>query len=112
MLMTFDGMRYVYFGNFTALRPEAVLWRLRTLEDILQERIASLPQRVKMGVASVDQQTLAAFQVFVQQLQTMLLVTSDDDRDCVRQEITAKPAHWAVQVLSLNDIGIALQSIG
>ena len=112
MLMTFDGMRYVYFGNFTALRPEAVLWRLRTLEDIIQERIGSLPQRVKMGIASVDQQKLAALQTFLQQLRTMLLVTSDDDRENVRQGISAKPTRWAVEVLSLSDIRDALQNIG
>ena len=112
MLMTFDGMRYVYFGNFTALRPEAVLWRLRTLEDIIQERIGSLPQRVNMGIASVDQQKLAALQTFLQQLRTMLLVTSDDDRENVRGGISAKPTRWAVEVLSLSDIRDALQNIG
>lgn len=112
LLMTFDGMRYVYFGNFTALRPEAVLWRLRTLEDIIHERIGSLPQRVRLGVAAVNPQVVAALQTFLGQLQTMLLVTSDEERSLVQAEIAAKPTRWPVQVFSLGDIAAALHSIG
>jgi hypothetical protein len=111
MLMTFDGMRYVYFGNFTALRAEAVLWRLRTLEEIIQERVGSLPQRVKLGVA-VDAKAAAALQMFVQQLRTMLLVTGDEERATVQKAIGAKPPSWPVQVFSLNDIWTALGNIG
>src|SRR5262249_34183340 len=112
MLMTFDGMRYVYFGNFTALRPEAVLWRLRTLEDIIHERIGSLPERIRLGIAAVNPPAVAALQTFLGQLQTMLLVTSSEDRTIVQEEVAARPTRWPVQVFSLGDIAAALQSIG
>lgn len=111
LLMSFDGMRYVYFGNFTALRPETVLWRLRTLEEIIQERTGSLPERVKLGIA-VNPQVVAALQIFLGQLQTMLLVTGDEERAKVQGEIAAKPTRWPVQVFSLRDIAAALQSVG
>ena len=39
LIMTFDGMQYRYFGNFTALRPEAVVWRVRTLESYFQRTV-------------------------------------------------------------------------
>jgi hypothetical protein len=64
LLMTFDGMQYAYFGNFTALRPETVLWRLRTLEDIIQSRIGSLPFREALGAAKIDDQARVAMQFF------------------------------------------------
>ncbi len=112
MLTTFDGMQYAYFGNFTTLRPEAVIWRVRTLEDIILQRIGSLPQRVKLGLTSVNPSIEAALQTFLQHLKILLLVTSDDDRDAVLGTIKTKPTRWPTQVLSLNDISEALQGIG
>jgi hypothetical protein len=108
MLMTFDGMRYVYFGNFTALRPEAVLWRLRTLEEIIQERLASVPKRLAMGIA--NPQTSALLDEFFAGLQTMLLVTSDEERETVKQELAGK-TRWPVQVFPIGDIRTTLQGI-
>lgn len=112
LLMPFDGMRYVYFGNFTALRAETVLWRLRTLEAIIQERIGSLPERIRLGVAQVNPQLMALLKKFLDELQIMVLVTGDEDRTKVQEEIAAKPLAWPVQVFSLSDIDSALQGIG
>ncbi|HET7024345.1 MAG TPA: hypothetical protein VFI39_04000 [Gemmatimonadales bacterium] len=112
MLMTFDGMRYVYFGNFTALRPETVLWRLRTFADIVRERVASVPQRVKMGLANPDPNVIAALEsLLVRDLQVMLLVTSKDEREAIEGEITLQPLQWPVRVFSLDDIAAALQGV-
>lgn len=112
LVMTFDGMRYAYFGNFTALRTEAVLWRLRTLEEIIQERMKSIPERVKLGLAAANPQAVVALEAFLGKLQTMLLVTGDEERTNVQQEIAARPTRWPTQVFSLNEIASALQGIG
>jgi hypothetical protein len=110
MVMTFDGMRYLYFGNFTALRPETVLWRFHTLEDIIQERVASIPQRVKMGI--MPQEAGGALEMFLNGLEMMLLVTSNDERDTIHAAIAAKAPRWPVQVFSLDDINAALKNMG
>ncbi|HVW77966.1 MAG TPA: hypothetical protein VHB45_10155 [Alloacidobacterium sp.] len=110
MVMTFDGMRYMYFGNFTALRPETVLWRFHTLEDIIQERLGSVPQRVKMGI--VQPEIMTMLDAFFGGLQTLLLVTSDDERDTIKAAIAQKETRWPVQVFSLTDISAALQNLG
>jgi hypothetical protein len=110
LLVTFDGMKYVYFGNFTALRPETVLWRLRTLEDIIHERFASLPERVRMGI--VLPTMLTAVEGLLKGLQILLLVTSDDERQVIEQVIEEKATRWPVQIFSLNDIKTTLQNIG
>ena len=111
MVATFDGMSYLYFGNFTALRPETVLWRLRTLEDIIYERLSvSLPQRVKLGI--IQEEAVSMVEKFLGGLETMLLVTSDDERDTIQAAFAQKESRWPVHVFSLNDIGTALQNMG
>jgi hypothetical protein len=35
LLNDFAGMNYMYFGNFTALRPEVIVWRVKMLTEIL-----------------------------------------------------------------------------
>lgn len=105
-------MRYVYFGNFTALRPEAALWRVRTLQDIVEERFGSLPERVTLGIAQVEPNLLAALRIFLERLQIWLLVTSDEDRTTLQATATAAALRWPVQVFALSDIATALQSIG
>ena len=110
MVMTFDGMRYMYFGNFTTLRSETVLWRLRTLEEIIHERLASIPQRIQMGM--VQPEVGKMVETFFNGLENLLLVTSDDDRDKLKAAIAEKPSLWPVQVFSLNDIHTTLQNMG
>lgn len=112
MLMTFDGMKYVYFGNFTALRPEAVLWRIRTFEEIMQERIGSIPTRVKLGLPNINPQTGALLQIFLEQTQLMLLVTSTEEKVAIQEAIAVKPTKWPVEVYAIEDITDALKNIG
>lgn len=112
LVMTFDGMQYAYFGNFAALRPEIALWRIRTLHDIIQERMKSIPERIKAGLTVIQPGQLAALDMFLRHLKTLVLVTSDDDRESVKKAISENPASWPVQVLSMNDISASLQNIG
>lgn len=109
LLMTFGGMHYRYFGNFTALRPETVLWRIRTLENIIKERLTSLPERIKLGMTTPEAKV--TLEMIFGGLKNLLLVTSDDDRQTIEDTLQREPTHWPVQVLSLNDIGSALQNI-
>ena len=110
MVTSFDGMRYAYFGNFTILRPEIVLWRLRTLENIIHERIASIPRRIKMGIVKPEQ--AAALTALMKEFQIFLLVTSNEERTTLQKELRAKPSGWPVEVFALSDIGAALQASG
>ncbi|RJQ49697.1 MAG: hypothetical protein C4530_22925, partial [Desulfobacteraceae bacterium] len=41
LLHDFSGMIYYFFGNFTALRSEAIIWRLTMINDLLNERKGS-----------------------------------------------------------------------
>lgn len=110
-LASFDGMQYRYFGNFTTLRVETILWRVRTLLQILAARFASLPERVKLGVASVGTHEAAAITAFLQQLKIMLLVTSDRDRDALRKMFAEVPPAFEVVVCAVSDVVEALHGV-
>lgn len=112
MLMTFDGMRYRYFGNFTALRSEVVLWRIRTLQQIFTARFGSLPQRVKLGLATVGDSEAAALQMFLEELQVWVLVTGDDDKNVLLAAIERERFLFPVKVFALPDIRAAIQTAG
>lgn len=110
LIMTFDAMKYAYFGNFTALRPETVIWRLRTLEDIIQDRIASVPERIELGL--VKPEAIDALRRLIENFKTVVLVTSDEDRVTIQNALTDKPSLWPVEVYALSDIAVALETIG
>lgn len=111
MVMTFDGLRYMYFGNFTTLRPEIVLWRLRTLETIIRERFDSIPKRIELGLVKADPRVRALLRQFTENLQIHLLVTSDEDRSSIQKEINTKPAQWHVEIFALSDIEAAMRNL-
>jgi len=109
MLMTFNGMQYVYFGNFTPLRPETVIWRLRTMEAILLARVQSIPERVKMGMASEAQ--AAAVESWFKTLQLWALVTSDDQKTQIAQALVAMNFSVPVRLFAMPEISEALHGI-
>jgi len=109
LVMPFDGLQYAFFGNFTALRPEVILWRLRTLEQIVHERfVASVPERERLGLLSLNAATRDAWTTFLKGLKTILLVTSDEDRSQLMQALESEPVKWAVEIYSMNDMSSTL----
>jgi Predicted nucleotide-binding protein containing TIR-like domain len=111
MLMTFDGMRYLYFGNFTALRPEIVVWRIKTLQEILAARFGSLDERVRLGLAATGSPELAALMKLKGTLQTWVLVTSESDRRAIETALVSAKLAWPVKAFAMPDIANALQNI-
>jgi len=102
LLNDFSGLRYIYFGNFTALRPESALWRLNTLNEILSGRQESLKARAKLGIADVEQ--LILIEEFLKKLQIWILVTSDEDKEKFEAELGIIPMLYKVSTFSLKDV--------
>jgi hypothetical protein len=110
LLMTFDGMSYRYLGNFTALRPEIIVWRIRTLDSIFRQRLGSMARRIELGI--VDAAAAALFEHLVEDLEILIAATSIEDRDAVTAALAASPLRTTVRVLSLSDIETALRTLG
>lgn len=105
LLNDFSGMKYIYFGDFTSLRPELVNWRVTMLVDILNERRATMNERVKLGLATDDQTSM--IEKMMTELQIWVVVTSNEDRDKVKTAIGS--TRYPVEVYSIDDVNCKLE---
>jgi len=110
MVMTFDGMKYLYFGNFTFLRPEVVVWRLKMLQRIITERLGSIKQRIQLGM-KIDAVQTAGLESLNKHLQLWTLVTGDDEKAAVRAAVAGAGFTWPVEVFAMSDVSSALENL-
>ncbi len=98
----FSGFEYVYLGNFSAFRAEIILWRVRMLDQIIQERFSSMDKKIKLGIISKPEINAAI--EFLKKVQIWLIVTSDDEKNKIEKELLKKPLIRKIQVFSMNSI--------
>ena len=110
LLMTFDGLQYVYFGNFTTLRADAVLWRIRTLSQILTARVGSLEDRIKLGILKLEGERWP-FAELMAKTRIWVLVTSEEDKLTVMRALASEGLPWKVKVFSISEIESSLQIV-
>lgn len=108
LLNDFSGMSYVYFGNFTALRPEVVIWRVKMLTEILDGRGATLDARVEAGVATEVQ--ARALDELLGRLQIWAITTSNDDKAILQGAL--RQLSYPVEVFSVEDVRSELENLG
>ena len=108
LLNDFTGDKYAFFGRFASLRPEIILWRLRKMNEILDGRRSSIPNRVKAGAITPE------FRQMVEQLfETVLIwvvVTSNDDKNSIEKELKKDPLNYRVEIISIDDVFSELKS--
>lgn len=108
LLNDFTGLNYMYFGNFTALRPEVILWRVKLLTEILDGRRATLDTRVRAGIATEAQARL--LDELLGRLQVWLVVTTNEDKTKVEQGLDS--GAYRVEVFSVADVASELEKLG
>lgn len=108
LLNDFAGMNYMYFGNFTALRPEVIVWRTKLLNEILDGRRATLGNRVQAGIATEAQAKL--FDELLSRLQIWLIVTSDEEKSIVKE--TLGSLNYSFEVFSVDEVKSELAKLG
>jgi hypothetical protein len=109
LLHDFAGKDYFYFGNFTMLRPEAVLWRVSMLEEILNQRASTLPLRLQLDMVTPTQFALAT-NLFTT-VRVWLLVTSNDEKDQIIRKLQRKENTRSIEVFSLSDVATVLATL-
>lgn len=102
LLNDFSGMKYIFFGNFTALRPEIVIWRLQMLNDLLNERRSSLKERIELKLFTQEQVELA--ESLFASMKIWLLVTSDEDKAIILAETKSMAFFQRMEVFSIADV--------
>lgn len=108
LLHDFPGDKYVFIGRFAMLRPEVVLWRLRKLNEILNGRRSSLPSRVTVG--TIKPELLHVVEQLFSNAQIWVVVTSNEDKKSIQMELKAKPLDYGVDIISLDDVMIEINS--
>jgi hypothetical protein len=108
LLNDFSGLNYMFFGNFTTLRPEVILWRVRLLTEIFDERRASLTTRAQAGIGTAEQ-VFVLDQLFAR-LKVWLVVTTNEDKSSVEQALGASA--YPVEVFSVADVASELEKLG
>ncbi len=107
LLNDFTALNYMYFGNFTALRPEVSVWRVKMLIEILDGRRATLDTRVQAGIATQAQAHL--LEELLERLQIWIAVTSNDERDTIVREVRGLRYH--IEVFSVADVASELEKL-
>jgi len=110
LLNDFSGLNYIFFGNFTALRPEVALWRLRMLNEILEGRRASFTVRIQAGMVTSEQ--VRVLEELLGHLQIWVVLSNDDDKTAVQGELQALPLRYRSEVYSLADVHSELANLG
>jgi hypothetical protein len=101
-LYDFSGYNYAFLGQFASLRPEAILWRLRKLNEILDGRRGTMGQRVATGMLSSAQAELV--ENILKNVQIWVLVTSPDDKTSIQNELAKNPLNYKADVATTEDM--------
>ncbi len=109
LLTDFSGMNYIYLGNFTHLRSEAIIWRLKTLQRILEEREGSFDDRVSSGL--LTREASEAAKRLWKNLKIWLVVTSEQEKVVVSDVLRQMPPRYSTEVYSVDDVQLELLAV-
>ena len=109
LLHDFSGMQYRYFGIFTALRTEIVLWRLKMLDMIIKDRMSSLPQRKQSGMITDLQLKLS--ESLVSTMEIWVLVNSTLEKQELEKLLEKSPLHFNTRLFSQEDVKAELEKL-
>jgi len=101
-LIKFDGVSYVFLGNFGALPANAVIWRVTKLLELLDARLKSVPTRVKLGLAS--DQAIAALEFFTKGLSIWLIVNGAKEEADIRSWARTQTLPYPLKIFTFNTI--------
>lgn len=102
LLMDFGGIEYRFFGDFTHLRYEHICYRVKLLQRMLVDRVASFPQRVKLGI--IEKEKLESIIELFDNFEIWLLVNSEDVKSKVLSFIEKSKINRRFDIFTLKDI--------
>ena len=102
LLNNFSGEKYVFLGRFANLRPELTLWRIRKMDEILNGKRASIPQRLTLGLITNEQEKQA--EALFEGLSLLIAVTSSEEKRIIKDRLEPDPINYPVEVFSVDDV--------
>lgn len=102
LLTDFSGFKYIFLGNFTNLRTELILWRIKLLEKSLSQKLQSLPKREEFKIITREQ--LEPFKEIIENMEIWIIVNSDDDKSKVDGILKKSGLEYRYEIFSENDV--------
>ncbi|MHB9041410.1 MAG: hypothetical protein ACYC4T_12215 [Melioribacteraceae bacterium] len=102
LLNDFSGFTYTFLGNFTNLRAETSLWRIRLLNELWNERIKSVPDRIKLGVASKEMIPLLV--EVLSKMQIWVIVNSKIEKEKINNELISNPVNFHYEIFTSEEV--------
>jgi hypothetical protein len=101
-LVKFDGLSYVFLGNFSALQGHPIIWRLSKLLELLDARINAIPTRVQAGLAT--EKATEAVDFFIRRLAIWLIVAGTTEADEINSWLGTKTLPFPLEIYTLGEV--------
>jgi hypothetical protein len=103
LLNDFEGLNYNFFGIFTALRPESVIWRAQMLMEIIDGRRSAIGFKL-LGIGSDDEHKNAVLllDTLLGNVGIWIMVTTKEDKELIEQAL--KGSKYNCLVYSMDDV--------
>jgi len=109
LLNDFKGLTYIFLGNFSALRAETILWRVKMLTEVISERLSSIGHRIKSGILTEEQGKL--FKEVLEKTEVWLIVNSGKEKSEINALIKKVSTIMKIQVFSRDDVASAVKRL-
>jgi hypothetical protein len=98
----FDGLAYVFLGNFGALQGHDVIWRVAKLLELLDARVKAVPTRVQAGLATKE--AIGLLEFFTKRLEIWLIVNADKEKAEVGTWLGAQTVPFRIDIFTLAQV--------
>ena len=101
-LTDLKGFKPIYFGNFSNLRPGVVLWKIKKIEQIIQSRIDSIPEKISLGIINPEQKDFALSQIEATEI--WIIVGGENISEEVKRFINEDGYNFILKVYTVEDV--------
>lgn len=111
LIRRFDGLSYIFLGNFSTLQGRAVIWRVSKLFELIDARLGSVPIRVAIGLAA--DATIKALEILFQRLEIWLIVSSEMEQHEVNSWLSNsdRALRFPLEVFTIDQVNKTVSEI-
>ncbi len=103
LVISFDGLNYIYLGIFGALRTSAVIWRLSKFSELLNARVNSIATRLEFGIT--DDRGAKMVDFFRTRVSVWLIVAEATDKDDINVWLEKQKVQFPVEIYTQKEVG-------
>jgi hypothetical protein len=103
-------MQYLFLGNFTAIRPEIILWRIHKLDEIVEGRKSSFATKLAAGMGTAEQFELLSR--IIDSVEIWIIVSHESDRAAIANDLNTTPPRIKTSLFTLEEVGSVQERFG